>query len=136
MAPQREPILVWRSTSAEHSVSKSGYQDALELEQRGLLDEIMRLKPFHDHTDGADRLRYALELQKLERRYRLVEACLQDLSREGDGIWKGMRIGLRRLQDEMVVGVEGWIERLDAKQGSKSTDRDSQDWHSDEVETP
>lgn len=105
-------------------MSRKGYHDAMEAEQRELVHQFVRLKPLHEHTDGADRLRYALQLRRLQRRYRSVGASLQDLAREGDGIWEEMRLALRRLEDELAVGVERWIERLDAREAIKKVDRE------------
>jgi hypothetical protein len=100
-------------------MGRQGYRNALELKRRRLFGEIARLKARAECAGGADRFRYAREIDLLERRYRTVHARLCELECEREGLWSRLTIGFLWIVDEMASAVEQWGERLDAKEASR-----------------
>ena len=101
-------------------MGKRAYHDALDLRLRELTDRAAILKLRSEHAAGIKKFRTYWEIQRLERRKRMLQERLRKLEREEDGFWQDIKANVQAVTDDLPSGVDRWIERLDANHTARS----------------
>ena len=101
-------------------MGKRAYHDALDLRLRELTDRAATLKLRCEHAAGIKKFRTYWEIQRLERRKRMLQERLRKLEREENGFWQDIKANVQAVTDDLSGGVDRWIERLDANHAALS----------------
>jgi hypothetical protein len=101
-------------------MGKRAYHDVLDLRLKELTGRAAMLRLRWEHAAGVERFRTFREIQRLERRARMLQDRLRKLDGEENGLWQDIKANVQSVTDELPNGVERWIERLDANYAARS----------------
>jgi hypothetical protein len=101
-------------------MGKRAYHKILDFRLRELTDRAATLKLRCEHAAGIKKFGTYWELQRLERRKRMLQDRLRKLERDEDGFWQDLKARVQAVTDDLPGGVDRWIERLDANHAARS----------------
>jgi hypothetical protein len=102
-------------------MGKLAYQRTLDLRIKELMRRIILLKARWERTDGVEKFRIFREIERQERRERMLRHRLVELEPQGNGVWQDIKADVRAVLDDLPDAIERWIELLDAGYESHSS---------------
>ena len=91
-----------------------GLHPGLQIRVALLRERIGDLKARLDRESGIEKIDDRIEIEHLERRYRLFRERLQELELEGDGFRAAFKSGVAQVAYDLASSLGDFVKRLDS----------------------